>query len=145
MLDTAKIKSFVQDTLGCGCPEEVFQAIDCKSYVRLSDDVTLTWAITIGGRLLIYVIEKDAGLDDALLAFLVAKGRKERDSRGLNRFRLVVAADDGAAKEGLMHMFEELQDRDEKVHLHVIRKADAFFTTTSGAPPAGAGDSKWRD
>ncbi len=128
MIDNAKIKSFVQDTLGCRCPEEVFRSIDYRSYVRLGDDVTLTCAITIGGRLLIYVIEKDAGLDDALLAFLVAKGKKERDSRGLNRFRLVVATDDAATKEGLMHRFEELQDKDENVHLHVTGKADVFFT-----------------
>jgi len=30
MIDLQRIKSFVRETLGCECPEEVFRSIDCE-------------------------------------------------------------------------------------------------------------------
>jgi hypothetical protein len=128
MVDNDSIKAFVQNTLGCGCPDEVFRLIDWRPHVRLSDEVTLAFAVTIGDRLLVYVTERDAVLDEVLLTFLVSRGKKERDARGLNRFRLVVATDDAATREGLMRKFEELCDRDKKIHLHLITKADSICT-----------------
>lgn len=129
MIDNDTIKTFVQETLGCGCPEEVFRTIDCNRAVRLSNEAVLNCAITIGNRLLIYVMEKRiADLDEKLLAFLVSAGKKERDSRGLNRFRLVIVADEMAEKGSLIHMFEKLQDKDGKIHLHVIKKEENIFT-----------------
>jgi hypothetical protein len=132
MVDNDSIKAFVQNTLGCGCPDEVFRLVDWRPHVHLSDEVTLAFAVTIGDRLLVYVTERDAVLDEVLLTFLISRGKEERDARGLNRFRLVVATDDAAIREGLMRKFEELCDKDEKIHLHLITKTDNIFTAGVG-------------
>ena len=36
MFPSERIKHFIQNTLGCGCPEEVFRSIDVRGNVRLS-------------------------------------------------------------------------------------------------------------
>ena len=48
-----QIKRFVQETLGCSCPEEVFDKIECKT------NVSSTWwkRIDVGNRLLIYILD----------------------------------------------------------------------------------------
>lgn len=130
MIDPAKIKTFIQDTLGCGCPEEVFRSIDSRQHVRLNERVLLSSSITIGSRLLVYVIEpkKPARIRQDL-GFIVSAGKKERDSRGLNRFRLVVVTDDSSEKQSLIRGFEELKDKDEKIHLHVITKEENIISS----------------
>ena len=50
-----EIKCFVQETLGCSCPEEVFNKID---YQKESDGISGR-KITVGDRLLIYIITID--------------------------------------------------------------------------------------
>ncbi len=55
-------------------------------------------------------------------------GRKERDSRGLNRFRLVIVPDDVSEEQSLMRRFKELNDKDERLHLHVIKKEESVIT-----------------
>jgi hypothetical protein len=125
MADNITIKAFVQKILGCRCPEDVFRSIDIRRHVRLNERVLLSRSITIGNRLLIYVIEPEApAWVRECLGFIVSAGKKERDSRGLNRFRLVVATDDASEKQSLLRGFEELQDKDEKTHLHVITKEE---------------------
>lgn len=97
MIPKDEIKHFVQETLGCGCPEEVFRSIECRWNVRLNSFITLQGAIVVGNRLLIYITEAgSAGCIEEHLPVLLAAGRKERDERGLNRFRLVIVADDPA-------------------------------------------------
>ncbi len=120
-MDRAKIRRFVQETLGCGCPEEVFQSIDCKRNVQANGNVLLNSVITVGDRLLIYIVSGDQGLFEAHLASLVSAGKEERDKRGLNRFRLVIVTDASTgAADGIRRKFDGLQDRDENIHLHVI-------------------------
>lgn len=129
MIDNGKLKSFVQNTLGCGCPEEVFRSIDVRSYVRLSDDIVVNTAITIGDRLLVYVIGPIAqDVIQQQMNVLVAAGKQERDSRGLNRFRLVVVADGAFDQKSLQSQFEELRGTDEKIHLHIISKEQDIFS-----------------
>lgn len=127
MSDRESIKIFAQETLGCGCPEEVFQHIDSQSNVQLNG-ILLSRKIKIGNRLLIYIVEMaDADSVKQNLAFLVAGGRKERDSIGFNRFRLVVTADDiGEVKKVAEAVFAVI-NRDEKVHLHVIPRKNIPF------------------
>ncbi len=36
MLSPDRIKHFVQNILGCGCPEEVFRSIDVRRNLRLN-------------------------------------------------------------------------------------------------------------
>ena len=124
MSGNADIKQFAQITLGCGCPEEVFKTIECRSNIML-DGIQIRDHINIGNRLLIYVVE--VGRPDSLeniLKSLVIYGRKERDSSGFNRFRLVLTADDiGIFQKDAETIFRSINS-DEKVHLHLIRKAD---------------------
>jgi hypothetical protein len=127
MSEKEDIKIFAQQTLGCGCPEEVFQHIDSQSNVKL-DGVVLSKRIKIGDRLLIYIVEMaDADSVKRDLAFLVASGRKERDSIGFNRFRLVLTADDISEVQKAAEAAFAAVDTDEKVHLHVIAKKSISF------------------
>jgi len=128
MLDNKRIKMFVQDTLGCGCPEEIFHSIDCRQNVRLNEKVLLSRTITIGNRLLIYVINSRESNMIQHLGVIVSAGKKERDEKGLNRLRLVVVTDDAVEKESLLRRFKELKNKDEKIHLHVIKKEESIVT-----------------
>ena len=118
------IKTFVRNTLGCGCPEEVFEYMDCQSNITLND-VVLRNRINIGNRLLIYIVEVHNG--DSLknvLPLLIDTGKKERDNLKFNRFRLVLTSDNiDDTKKNAEDIFKTI-DKDEKVHLHVILKAD---------------------
>ena len=131
MTSTQQIKRFVQDTLGCGCPEEVFRSIQSRWDVRLNSFITLRGAFIIGNRLLIYIVEAGtSGCIEEHLPVLVAMGKQERNNKGLNRFRLVLVADDPAEVQRVAgKMFEELRGTDEKLHLHVIHKKDIPFAT----------------
>jgi hypothetical protein len=121
-----RIKHFIQNTLGCACPEEVFRSIDVRRNVRLNSFIVLDSALIIGNRLLVYLAEAgSAGCVEEHLPVLVAAGKKERDEKGLNRFRLVLVADDPEGlRKAAERQFEELRGGDEKVHLHVIRESD---------------------
>jgi hypothetical protein len=123
-MDKEKIKAFVQNTLGCGCPEEVFQHIECHSGVN-HDGITLLYKINIGNRLLVYVFPVDTSDSlKELLPKIVDIGKKERDSSGFNRFRLVLAADDGEAMRAITEDLFNSIEKDEKIHLHVLPKSD---------------------
>ena len=129
MIPPERIKHFVRHTLGCTCPEEVFRSIDVRTAIRLGNFITLDSAIIIGNRLLVYIAEAgSSGCIEEHLPVLLAAGIQEREEKGLNRFRLVLAAN---APEEIrllaVRQFEELRGHDEKVHLHVIEKnADPF-------------------
>jgi len=117
------IISFVRETLGCQCPQEVFNKhID----IARTPEKDIKLRINVGGRLLIYVAEIEAPDPlDAMLEKLVRAGIEERDSSGLNRFRLVVAAEDlKSIKDSLMEKFDAIRQGDEKAHLHVLDRND---------------------
>jgi hypothetical protein len=116
------IKTFVQKTLGCGCPEEVFKYIDCQFNIKI-DDIVLSSKINIGNRLLIYVVNvNDQKSLKNILSFLINTGKNERDNLNFNRFRLVLMTDKlSEIKETAETIFRTISE-DEKVHLHVIDK-----------------------
>ncbi len=119
----AEIKRFVRNTLGCGCPEEVFQAIDCRYNVRLATGIVLDAMLVIADRLLIYVVEADAeGLSQSEFTALVAAGKEDRDARQLNRFRLVVAADEALDARTVQALFQEFAGRDPSAYYQQGRK-----------------------
>jgi hypothetical protein len=113
----------VKETLGCQCPDDVFKQIE---FSRQHEDRLLDAKIIVGGRLLIYVIEIDSDSSlDAVLEKLLHEGTKEREASGLNRFRLVIAADNPKSIEkDMTSKFESLSGNDDKIHLHVIAKSD---------------------
>jgi hypothetical protein len=119
-----QIKDFAQMTLGCGCPEEVFRHIDCKSDISVGD-VLLKSRINIGNRLLVYIVEiHDMSSIRRVVNVLVGAGVKDRNESGFNRFRLVLATDDPAVmKETAESIFADIA-KDDKVHLHVISRKD---------------------
>jgi hypothetical protein len=129
MLSPELIEQFVQSTLGCSYPEDVFRSIDVRQNVRMNNFIILDSAIIIGNRLLIYIAEaKSAGCIEEHLPVLIRDGRQERDEKGLNRFRLVLVADmPDEERQATERQFEELRSTDEKVHLHVIKKSDSPF------------------
>ncbi len=131
MIGHDSIKSFVQGTLGCRCPEEVFRSIDCRFNVRLNG-ATVVCAVIIGSRLLLYVVDDDEGaLEEKRLAFYVAEGKRERDSKGLNRFRLVIVAKTEAIGERLQKAFQTLKNADDRIHLHVIGREENIFASAA--------------
>ncbi|HPI94501.1 MAG TPA: hypothetical protein PLT09_13010 [Deltaproteobacteria bacterium] len=120
-MNKTKVEGFVQGTLGCACPPEVFDEIRL-----VADDsrpgLPVDLSLEIGGRLLIYVaFAGEPAVMAERLSAVVRHGRRTRDERGFNRFRLVVAAKDVAWTERLLRpLFQGLPEVDGKVHLHVV-------------------------
>ena len=112
---SSDLQRFVRGTLGCKCPDEVFQsvALDChEDHTRLM----------IGNRLLIYVMEvateTAAGKSVSLLA---SRGLADRNSKRLNRFRLVVATPEPTPRfEEAKAAFATAAGNDDRAHLHLI-------------------------
>ena len=118
----AEIKNFVQQTLGCTCPEEVFKKIEYQ------DESSEIWQkkICVGDRLLIYIVtpEKVSGIEDIINTGLKL-GVEERNQKGLNRFRLVlVIANPDEVRSLAEKTFESSEDADEKTHLHLVTSGD---------------------
>ena len=124
MVNNENITTFVQRILGCGCPEEVFHYIDCQCDIKIND-LAVKNRVNIGNRLLIYVAEvNESDLVNHILTLLYNAGKKDRDSSGFNRFRLVLATeilDD--IKQPAEDIFKAI-NKDDKMHLHVILKKD---------------------
>jgi hypothetical protein len=125
MINDKGIKQFVRETLGCTCPDEVFQHIDCRADVNASDGVLLDYEINIGNKLLIFVVTIDEpGSLSPLIPQLVWDGTNKRNQENFNRFRLVLLTQRPShMAEEAFAIFQSL-GADEKVHLHVVAKDD---------------------
>jgi hypothetical protein len=112
------VKKFVRETLGCRCPEDVFRYVEVESNVRLTEDIVLNRRINVGNRLLIYIVDgSDEFVKDNLLT-LVDYGKKERDTKGFNRFRLVIITDKAWERNQKL----DLMEKDERVHIHLVER-----------------------
>jgi hypothetical protein len=122
MVNNENITTFVQRILGCGCPEEVFRYIECQSDIKIND-IALKNRVNIGNRLLIYVVQVNESTPlSHILTLLYNAGKKDRDSSGFNRFRLVLATE---ILDDIKHSAEDIFkaiNKDDKMHLHVILK-----------------------
>lgn len=118
-VDDEPIRRFVRESLGCGCPDEVFEDIRIREQ---SDLFSLhNTVFEIGGRLFVVVIDAvDWRALGPMLRGIVQAGRIYRDRHGYNRFRLVIATEDERAHGELGRLFDALPDIDNKTHLHVI-------------------------
>ena len=121
----SRIEDFARNVLGCDCPDEVFKVIECQQG-DAPRETPYSFRIAIGGRLLVYILETDdlevvrKGLPEMLSA-----GKAERDEKGMNRFRAVVSTDDTETLEDAAKgIFEDFAEKDEKIHLHVLKKGD---------------------
>ena len=118
---TDEITRFVRGTLGCQCPDEVFQSIVIGEE-RTADHGEPFTRLLIGDRLLIYIVPTSAtaAVPDTLAA-LARRGRVERDAKGYNRFRLVIASRDAAAQSTAARaVFDAALGHDDKAHLHLV-------------------------
>jgi len=115
------LQRFVREQLGCGCPDTILQSIRCSPRNDLADRFVLTGELDVGGRLLVIACHRIDETRDALAA-LIEHATSERDRRGFNRVRLVVAADETTTvRSRLLQLFDSLSGGDEKVHLHVLQ------------------------
>lgn len=120
-MDRAAVTHFVRGTLGCGCPDEVFDSIAVEPLLPFAGGLPAL-QLLIGSRLLIQlaVPPRDAAAAD-WIERLATEGRASRDRHGYNRFRLVVVTSPGqAVPAGLEERFARLAGRDERVHLHFV-------------------------
>lgn len=123
IVDKSSIRRFVQETLGCTCPDEVFHHVECQAAVSVGDNLVLDYEINIGNRLLIYVASvAEADSIKGVLSQLVRTGMKKRNKDGFNRFRIVLLTQRvQAVEKEALDIFNSL-GADEKIHLHVIGK-----------------------
>ena len=117
-----EIKRFVQEILGCSCPEEVFNQIDYQE----EGDGILGRKVTVGDRLLIYIITMDAKSNiQGVINSALEQGIVERDKKGLNRFRLVlVASHPDELRSSAEHTFDSSGYTDDKTHLHIVNESE---------------------
>lgn len=118
------VKRFAVNVLGCGCPEEVFSSIEMCRTPGLVGGIQPSFEIRIGGRLMIIGVAWEAvrSAVDSLEA-LVTAGMKARDGEGFNRLRVVVFSDGPEIDVILKTRFERIPRIDDRVHLHVMKKA----------------------
>jgi hypothetical protein len=117
-----EIKRFVRETLGCSCPEQVFDKIE---YLNAGSGI---WErkINVGDRLLVYILTMNEKSDIRdVINTALKQGIEERDTTGLNRFRLVLVSSCpeelcGSAEQA----FKSSKYTDEKAYLHIISERD---------------------
>ncbi|THB76599.1 MAG: hypothetical protein D6B25_09300 [Desulfobulbaceae bacterium] len=119
------IETFVRNTLGCTCPDEIFDRIDLQSSIpELSGDIR-SLRLVLGNRLLVYLV---AGLSNIVssetLSPLVSCGVRDRDAHQLNRFRLVLLVPEDFEPMGIQLSFQSMSMVDERVHLHFVPNHD---------------------
>jgi hypothetical protein len=129
MNDVQKIRMFVTDTLGCQCPDEVFQTVEVQENKRLNIDIRLKYRINVGNRLLVYVVEVgDESFVHAHLLELIFFGRDEKELKGFKTFRLVLEspAVEGVkvAADTLFNDLAKVMDLADSVHLHVVPQVE---------------------
>jgi hypothetical protein len=130
MQQISRLRNFIRSTLGCGCPDEVLDWIQCTHSELAQEENTRITRIDVGGRLLVYVLEiaePERGAETSLPA-VVAAATVDRATGSFNRLRIVVATDDPEQETPrLQHIFRESAPLDDCVHLHVVRPTDLPF------------------
>jgi hypothetical protein len=116
-----ELERFIRDTLGCGCPDEVFDHVAVVRGPLRAGSGESAWWIEVGGRLLIAVVDVDEVAPAELTAIYAAAAHR-RDADGFNRFRLVVAS--AQRTEGLEAAFAPIGAADDRLHLHLVVPAD---------------------
>ena len=144
---TPELERFVRQTLGCGCPAEVFAQVD-EAPSEHSLAAGAERRLAIGGRLLVYLLEaEDEAAAAAKLRLWVAAGLAERDAAGMNRLRLALVLRNPTpeAAETLERSFQAIAaEADDRLHLHVLDTASAAAlrqtpAASTAAPGSAAG------
>jgi len=119
--DRQSIEHFVRTTLGCKCPDEVFQSIAIER-APTPDTALPHTRLVIGERLLIHVFEAPSvKATVAAVSKLATQGRTERDAKQYNRYRLVLAsAHPTQVLDDAKSSFASVVGDDQRAHLHVL-------------------------
>lgn len=119
--DRHSIERFVRTTLGCKCPDEVFESI-IIGRERTPDNSAPFTRLLVGNRLLIYIHEtQPAKATTAAVSKLATQGLSERDAKQYHRFRLVVAsAHPTQVLDDASTSFASVVGDDQRAHLHVL-------------------------
>ena len=124
------MRTFIRSTLGCGCPDDVLEWIQCTHTELAQEQDTRIARIDVGGQLLVYVLEiegHDRRAEEALPA-VISAAIVDRSTSCFNRLRVVVAVDDPEEMTPrLKGVFNSSAPADDKVHLHVVRTTDLPF------------------
>jgi hypothetical protein len=127
---SSRLRSFIRSTLGCGCPDEILEWIQCTHTELAQEQEARIARIDVGGQLLVYVLEiegHDRSAEEALPA-VISAAIVDRSTGCFNRLRLVVAVDDpDEMKPRLDKIFADSAPADDKLHLHVVRTTDLPF------------------
>ena len=127
---TTRLRTFIRSTLGCGCPDDVLEWIQCTHTELTQEQDTRIVRIDVGGQLLVYVLEiegHDRSAEEALPA-VIAAAVVDRATSCFNRLRVVVAVDDPEEMKPLLEgVFSRSAPADDKIHLHVVRTTDLPF------------------
>ena len=118
-----KLKVFVKNTLGCGCPEKVFEKIEVSKPLTEEHEKEIT-RIVVGDTLLIYLIrpEPSGEFVDSVESIGLA-GKTDRDTNNYNRFRLVVSSfEDIAQQNKVSERFSKAFNTDERMHIHFVNQ-----------------------
>jgi hypothetical protein len=120
-----EIERFVKGTLGCSCPEEVFRQVELETATEPSGTGLMT-RLVIGRKLLVYVAVPSASMQfPRQLVDLARHGRRERDEKGLNRFRLALVSYGCAATEKrVREAMDGMLEGDDRAHVHVVQRTD---------------------
>ena len=119
----AELERFVRGTLGCTCPDAVFERVEMRDGPPLPCGGSVR-RIAIGGRLLIHVVE-GVSVDDVnsgIHAWTLS-GRVDRDDARMNRFRLVIGLNglSPTDADGIREAFAAAcDDGDDRIHLHIV-------------------------
>ncbi|MGB0126229.1 MAG: hypothetical protein WBP72_01230 [Rhodocyclaceae bacterium] len=116
-VDHGAVKDFVRHTLGCACPDEVFERIEVR--VPAADCLG---EIAIGGRLLVrcHSAESFEDLSVPLRQWLAA-GIAARDPLGCHRLRLLLAArNPEETEQRALQIWESIERPDDRIHIHVL-------------------------
>ncbi|MGB7906241.1 MAG: hypothetical protein WCF43_16235, partial [Steroidobacteraceae bacterium] len=119
--DRQSIEHFVRTTLGCKCPDEVFESIVFER-VPAPDAALPCTRLVIGNRLLIYIHEtQPAKATTAAVSKLATQGLSERNAKQYHRFRLViVSAHPTQVLDDASTSFASVVGEDQRAHLHVL-------------------------
>lgn len=119
--DSEKLKVFVKNTLGCTCPDEVFEKIQVGKCLVDGVKKEIT-RIVIGDTLLIYIISRQSGIKIVNTVDLIAMaGKTDRDTNHYNRYRMVVAKlEDIEQQVRASEHFSKTYSADEKMHIHFV-------------------------
>lgn len=121
----SQLKHFIQEGLGCGCPEEVFDSIEISAEACGELPECAIVRVLVGRRLLIHFlfIDSTGNLSKEVIMQLGHAGRIHRDENGYNRFRLVLAVEDPKTLPASITVdgFDRLK-ADDRTYLHICKK-----------------------